>query len=77
MLFLEEIRARLTPIPLDSQDYYETLRAAANQGLSGGRSYDALLLRCARKCNAQTIYTWDLRHFELIAPDLATRLRAP
>lgn len=77
MLFVDEIRARLTPISLDLQDYYQTLRAAADRGLTGGRIYDALLLRCAKKCNAQTIYTWNLRHFEAIAPDLATRLRMP
>jgi predicted nucleic acid-binding protein len=77
MLFVDEIRARLTPISLDLQDYYQTLRAAADRGLSGGQIYDALLLRCARKWNAQTIYTWNLRHFEAIAPDLATRLRMP
>ena len=77
MLFLDDIRARLTPISLDSQDYYQTLRAAANQGLTGGRIYDALLLRCAKKCNAQIIYTWNVRHFEAIAPDLAARMRTP
>ena len=77
MLFLDEIRARLTPISLDSEDYYQTLRAAAERGLSGGRIYDALLLCCAKKCNAQTIYTWNLRHFEAIAPELAARLRMP
>ena len=77
MLFVDEIRARLTPISLDTQDYYQTLRAAADQGLSGGRIYDALLLRCAKKCDAQTIYTWNLKHFEAIAPELAARLRLP
>ena len=77
MLFVDEIRARLAPISLDSQDYYRTLRAAADRGLSGGRIYDALLLRCAKKCNAQTIYTWNLKHFEAIAPELAARLRMP
>lgn len=77
MLFVDEIRARITPVSLDSQDYYQTLRAAADRGLSGGRIYDALLLRCARKCNAQAIYTWNVRHFEAIAPDLAGRLRMP
>lgn len=77
MLFMDEIRARLTPISLDFEDYDQTLRAAANQGLAGGRIHDALLLRCAKKCNAQTIYTWNLRDFETIAPDLAGRLRTP
>lgn len=77
MLFVDEMRTRLTPVALDPQDYYETLRGTADRGLSGGRIYDALLLHCARKCEAQTIYTWNLKHFQSIAPDLAARMRTP
>jgi predicted nucleic acid-binding protein len=39
--------------------------------------YDALLLACARKANADRIYTWNLRHFRALAPDLAERIVAP
>jgi predicted nucleic acid-binding protein len=77
VLFLEDIRQRLTAIPLASRDYFETIHDAARQGLSGGRIYDALLLRCARNCKAEIIYTWNLKHFRVLAPDLAERLQTP
>ena len=58
----------------------ETLRAiedAAMRGLAGPIIYDALLLACARKVNARIIYTSNTKHFRLIAPDLASRIREP
>lgn len=77
LLFVEDLRNRLTLVQLDQEDYYSTIRAAALRGLTGGRIYDALLLRCAAKCGARTIYTWNLRHFRAIAPELAGRIRTP
>ena len=31
-----------------------------------------MLLRCAAKCKAQNIYTWNIEPFRSTAPDLAT-----
>ncbi|GAC1639669.1 MAG: hypothetical protein NVS9B14_20930 [Candidatus Acidiferrum sp.] len=53
------------------------MRAAAERGIAGGRVYDALLLQCARKSKAEIIYTWNLKHFQAIAPDLTKRMRTP
>lgn len=77
LLFIEEIRDRLTVIALDARDSFETIRMSAEQGFSSGRMYDALLLRCAAKIQAKTIYTWNLRHFQSIAPALTDRIRNP
>ena len=77
MLFVQEVRDRFTLVTLDEAAYYVTLEQAAERGLASGRIYDALLLRCAAKVKAQTIYTWNLKHFQAIAPDLAARLRTP
>jgi hypothetical protein len=49
----------------------------AGRGFTGGRVYDALLLSCAPKAKAQTIYTWNAKHFQAIAPELAGRIRTP
>lgn len=76
-LFVEEVRNRLTLISLDSREYFETIHAASEKGPTGGRIYDALLLRCATKSNARHIYTWNLKHFEAIAPDLSGKIRTP
>jgi len=77
MLFVEEARRRLTIISLDDEEYLETIRAASELGLASGRVYDALLLRCAAKSKAQNIYTWNVKHFQVTAPDLAGRIRTP
>ena len=77
LLFVGEIRQRLTLVSLDSEEYFATIRNAAEQGITGGRVYDALLLGCAAKSKAQTIYTWNLKHFQLLAPHLGDRIRTP
>ena len=76
-LLVEQIAARMTVVPLGSDEYSATLRETARMGLSGGIVFDALLLACARKIEAERIYTWNVRHFRLIAPDLADRIVTP
>ncbi len=77
MLFVDEARSRLTTISLDDQEYLDTIRISSELGLTSGRVYDALLLRCARKSKAQNVYTWNVKHFQSTAPDLASRIRTP
>ena len=77
VLSISEIRSRLTVISLDEEDYFHTLEDAAGLALSGGRIYDALLLRCAEKHGSDVVYTWNLKHFQSIAPQLADRIRTP
>jgi predicted nucleic acid-binding protein len=77
LLFVGEIRQRLALVSLDSEEYFVIIRNAAELGITGGRVYDALLLGCAAKSKAQTIYTWNLKHFQLLAPHLGDRIRTP
>jgi len=72
-----EIRDRLTLVSLDESEYFETLRQTADAGFTSGRVYDALLLRCAAKAKARTIYTWNLKHFHAMAPGQAARIQTP
>jgi predicted nucleic acid-binding protein len=76
-LLVEQISQRLAIVALDEAEYRNAIRDLADRGLGGGRVYDALLLACARKSQAETIYTWNERHFRQIAPDLAGRIRTP
>lgn len=76
-LFVDQVRQRLTAISLTADEYHETVKAASEHGITGGRIYDALLLQCARKSNAEVIYTWNVKHFQAIAPDLAKRIKTP
>jgi predicted nucleic acid-binding protein len=76
-LLIDQIVAKMTVVPLSAEDYAGTLREAARMGLSGGIVFDALLLACARKVDAGQIYTWNERHFRMVAPDLADRIVTP
>ena len=74
---IETFLKRLTPIALSPDEYLGAMRRTADLGLSGGVIYDALHLACARKVDAQHIYTWNQKHFRLVAPDLADRIATP
>jgi predicted nucleic acid-binding protein len=76
-LFIQEVRERVTPVELNSDEYFTIIREAAAHGLTSGKIYDALLLACAAKSKAQVIYTWNLKHFHSIAPHLADRIQNP
>jgi predicted nucleic acid-binding protein len=77
MLFIGSIRERLSIITFDGDDYVESLRSAAALGIVGGNVYDALLAHCAIKAKAETIYSWNSRHFAECGPQVTKRLRTP
>jgi predicted nucleic acid-binding protein len=77
MLFIGNIRDRLSIVALDGEEYAEALQTSASRGIVGGAIYDAVLAHCALKSKAQTIYTWNLRHYALCGQEVASRLRTP
>ena len=77
MLALETFLKRIAPIALTASEYVKTLSSCADEGITGGAIYDALHVACARKANAERIYTWNVRHFQRVAPDLAERIARP
>jgi len=77
MLFLGDIRDRLTVIALDDEEYYRTIEEAAGAGVMGGTIYDALLVQCAVKARAEIIYTWNLKHYGQFGAEVARRVRTP
>jgi predicted nucleic acid-binding protein len=77
MLFLGEIRQRLAIVALDEEEYYATIEQASTLGVMGGTVYDALLARCALKANAETIYTWNVKHFQQLGLEAVKRITTP
>jgi predicted nucleic acid-binding protein len=57
LLFLGNVRDRLTTISLDHEEYFGAIEAAVPFGIGGGGIYDALLAHCALKAEAESIYT--------------------
>jgi len=61
-----------TCVALGAVEYQALLRAAPGDGVSGGRIYDAVIARCARKARVRTLLTFNASHFAAFAaPDLA------
>lgn len=77
MVVVDGFRAKFRCVELTADEVLNTARGIAGLGLMGGIIYDALLLTCARKVNADRIYTWNVRHFQMVAPDLAGRIAEP
>jgi len=77
MLFIGNIRQRLSIIALDGDEYADDLQASAARGIVGGAIHDAMLAHYALKSKAQAIYTWNTRHYALCGREVADRLRTP
>ena len=77
LLFLANVREHLTIVTLDPEEYFKAVEGAASVSVIGGGIYDAILGQCALKARAQTIYTWNVRHFKRLGPDVAGRVKSP
>jgi predicted nucleic acid-binding protein len=77
LLFLGNVRERLTLIGLDEQQYLRMLETSATAGLAGGAIYDAMLGHCALKAGAETIYTWNPKDFLRLPASIAGRVKTP
>ena len=77
MLFIGSIRERLSLISFNGDEYADALQASAALGIVGGGIYDAMLAHCAIKAKAETIYSWNSRHYAQCGPDVIQRLRTP
>lgn len=77
VFLLEGIARRLDVVALDAAEYMRAIAAMAEAGITGGAVYDGLIAHCALKAKADIIYTWNIRHFQRLGPDIEKRLRLP
>ncbi len=75
MLFVGSIRERLSIVALNGDEYIDALQASAALGIVGGGIYDAMLAHWAIKAKAESIYTWNGRHYALYGPEVTRGLR--
>ena len=66
-----------TIISLTSKDYEAVLQHLAETGLSGGITYDALILYAAIKAHADHIVTLNEKDFRRIYPELQDKIISP
>lgn len=75
---VEQAARSFTAVTLEAEDYLWALRHAAGLGARSGQIYDALILKCAERADAETIYTWNIGHFRRIAwQAIAERIQTP
>jgi len=77
MLFIGNIRDRLTVVGLSPEEHFAMLQTNAERGIAGGAIYDALLAACAVKSGAATLYTWNVRHYGQLGPEEAGLVKTP
>lgn len=77
-LIAENVVKDFSLIALTAREYSDTIAAASEDGIEGGRTYDALILKAAAKSGAEKIYTLDARDFQKLASeDLRPKIAAP
>ena len=64
----ENVLKYFKTVTLGTSDYPALIREAALMGVQGGTVYDSLLLKAAGKAKVQRILTFNLKHFQAIAP---------
>jgi predicted nucleic acid-binding protein len=77
LLFVDDIRSRLTVVALETKEFYAALVSAATANIVGGTIYDMLLAQCALQAKAEIIYTWDVADFSRLGPAIAKRVHTP
>jgi predicted nucleic acid-binding protein len=76
-LVVQEIEHRMTLIWLDAEEYCAAIRRMAQLGIVGGAVYDGLVAACALKAGADQLYTWNVRHFDLLGAEIQKRVTTP
>ena len=77
LLLIQNISTRIATISLTAEEYLTVLENAAEARVTGGTVYDAMLVHCAQKVSAETIYTWNVKHFEQFRPGVSGKIRTP
>jgi predicted nucleic acid-binding protein len=76
-LLAENILPHFHVAALSAAQYTAVLRQAAEKGWTGGLVYDALHLAAASSNHCERIYTFNLRHFLQLAPQLRDAICSP
>jgi len=77
MLFIGSILERVSIIALNGDEYADALQSSSARGIVGGGIHDAMLANCALKAHAETIYSWNRRHYAQCGPEVTRRLSTP
>jgi toxin FitB len=72
----ENIAKHFEVAALSGNEYAAFIRESAFARIQGGSIYDALILKAAVKEHVERIFTFNLRHFQAVAPQTVIALLA-
>jgi predicted nucleic acid-binding protein len=73
----DDILPLLQLVALSNTDYRSIVQDCAGMGFVSGRVHDLAHLRAAEKAGCQRVYTFDVRGFQALAPNLSSRILMP
>ena len=77
MLFVGSIREPLSSVALNGDESPMGRKPPLLSVFVGGGIYDAMLAHCAIKAQAETVCSWNGRHYAQCGPEVTRRLRTP
>jgi predicted nucleic acid-binding protein len=77
VLLIEELKRRLSLVWLDADEYCASIHRVAAIQIIGGAVYDGLAAACALKAGAGKLYTWNVRHFNLLGAEVERIVATP
>jgi predicted nucleic acid-binding protein len=76
-LIQNSIVPHFTIVDVTTGSYLAAIAACANAGWRGGRIHDMVHIQAAAQAKCDRIYTYDLAHFQALAPDWGDRIQSP
>ena len=64
-------------VTLSAKEYQDAIQRCSQNGWAGGRLYDVLHLDSAKKAACDRICTFNVRHFQQLAPELRGLIGSP
>lgn len=77
-ILTDNILPHFQTVPLTCEDYMQAITVMRESGFAGPKIYDALILTGADKCQAEQIYSFNMRDFvQLATPEQREKLSVP
>jgi predicted nucleic acid-binding protein len=64
-------------VDVNTQSYLTAIASCARAGWRGGRIHDAVHIQAAAQAGCDLIYTYDVEHFQSLAPELSSHIQRP
>jgi predicted nucleic acid-binding protein len=64
-------------VDVNAQSYLAAIVACGSAGWKGGRIHDAVHIQAAVQAGCELIYTYDIAHFQSLAPEWSGRIQSP